>query len=66
VLLVSPKRARDAEFLAALKPLLGSIPIDRMRQANLMVDRDENKQSPEAAARWLFRPAPAPSVPRSR
>jgi osmoprotectant transport system permease protein len=55
VLLVSPKRARDAKFLAALKPLLGSVSIERMRQANLMVDRDADKQSPEAAAKWLFR-----------
>jgi osmoprotectant transport system permease protein len=54
VLLVSPRRARDAPFLAALKPLLGAIPIERMRQANLMVDRDVDKASPEAAARWLF------------
>jgi osmoprotectant transport system permease protein len=68
VLIVSPKRARDARFVAALKPLLGAIPIDRMRQANLMVDRDSDKKSPEEAARWLVRPAPAPppSAPRSR
>jgi osmoprotectant transport system permease protein len=68
VLLVSPKRARDSRFIAALKPLLGTIPIERMRQANLMVDRDSDKKSPEAAARWLVRPAPAPppSAPRSR
>lgn len=66
VLLVSPERAGDTEFLAALKPLLGAVPIERMRRANLMVDRDVDKASPEAAARWLFRPAPAPSAPRSR
>jgi osmoprotectant transport system permease protein len=54
VLLVSPERARDAGFLAALKPLLGAVPIERMRRANLMVDRDVDKRSPEAAARWLF------------
>jgi osmoprotectant transport system permease protein len=68
VLLVSPRRAGDARFVAALAPLLDSIPIERMRQANLMVDRDTDKQSPEAAARWLVRPAPAPppSAPRSR
>jgi osmoprotectant transport system permease protein len=55
VLLVSPRRARDPAFLAALKPLLGAIPIDRMRQANLMVDRDVDKRSPRDAARWLLR-----------
>ena len=54
VLLVSPGRARDTEFLATLKPLLDAVPIERMRRANLMVDRDVDKASPEAAARWLF------------
>lgn len=54
VLLVSPERARDPEFLAALKPLLGAVPTERMRRANLMVDRDEDKKSPQEAARWLF------------
>lgn len=54
VLLVSPRRAGDREFLAALKPLLGAVPIERMRQANLMVDRDSDKRSPQDAARWLF------------
>jgi osmoprotectant transport system permease protein len=53
LLLVSPGRSRDSKLLAALKPLLGAIPIKRMRQANLMVDRDVDKRSPEAAARWL-------------
>ncbi|MFL6846712.1 MAG: ABC transporter permease/substrate-binding protein [Allosphingosinicella sp.] len=67
VILVSPRRAHDEAFLAALRPLVDSIPIERMRQANLMVDRDVDKQSPEAAARWLLRPAPSPgSAPRSR
>ncbi|MEA3038456.1 MAG: osmoprotectant transport system substrate-binding protein opuBD, partial [Sphingomonadales bacterium] len=54
VILVSPRRAHDARFLAALRPLLGAIPIDRMRQANLMVDRDTDKKSPQEAARWLL------------
>jgi osmoprotectant transport system permease protein len=70
VLLVSPKRARDERFLAALRPLLGAVPIERMRQANLTVDRDSDKKSPTDAARWLLRPAPArsgpPAAPRSR
>jgi osmoprotectant transport system permease protein len=67
VLLVSPRRAHDERFLAALRPLIGAISIDRMRQANLMVDRDVAKASPEEAARWLLRPAPAPlpAAPRS-
>jgi len=53
LLLVSPARAKDARFRAALRPLIGSIPVDRMRQANYMVDRDSDKASPEAAAKWL-------------
>ena len=66
VLLVSPRRARDAEFVAALKPLLGAVPIDRMRRANLMVDRDSDKRSPQDAARWLLGPARASSGRRPR
>lgn len=54
LLLVSPKRAQDARFAAALRPLLGAIPIDRMRRANLTVDRDADKKSPAEAARLLL------------
>jgi osmoprotectant transport system permease protein len=54
LLLVSPRRAHDTRFLAALRPLVGAISIDRMRQANLMVDRDADKKSPAEAARWLL------------
>jgi osmoprotectant transport system permease protein len=53
VILVSPRRARDADFIAALQPLVGSIPVERMRQANYMVDRETGKATPDAAARWL-------------
>jgi len=53
VLLLSKTRADESKFAQALRPLLGSIPIDRMRQANLMVDRDEDKATPEVAAEWL-------------
>lgn len=53
VILVSPKRARDERFLAALRPLIGSISIERMREANFMVDRDVNKRTPDQAADWL-------------
>jgi osmoprotectant transport system permease protein len=53
VLMVSPGRAHDARFLAAIKPLVGRIPVEAMREANYMVDRDDNKVSPEEAARWL-------------
>ena len=53
LLLVSPARARDGRLLEALRPLLGSISVERMRAANLMVDRDVGKVSPEVAAQWL-------------
>ena len=53
VVLISPKRAGDARLRRALDPLIGKIPVERMREANLMVDRDTDKASPDAAARWL-------------
>lgn len=54
MILVSPRRAHDARLIAALKPLVDAIPIARMRQANLMVDRDAAKRTPAEAARWLL------------
>ncbi len=51
LLLAAP--GTDARAIAALAPLVGSIPVERMRRANLMVDRDSDKRTPEEAARWL-------------
>jgi osmoprotectant transport system permease protein len=62
VILISPRRARDRRLIAALAPLLGAIPVQAMRAANLSVDRDRNKLTPAAAAAVLARlakPAPA-------
>ncbi|HEY8947321.1 MAG TPA: ABC transporter permease/substrate-binding protein [Rhizomicrobium sp.] len=53
VILVGRRHAQDAKLLAALKPLVGAIDLKTMQQANLMVDRQTDKQTPEAAARWL-------------
>jgi osmoprotectant transport system permease protein len=53
ILLVSPNHAGDARFVGALKPLLNAIPVDAMRKANYMVDRDSDKARPDEAARWL-------------
>ena len=53
LLLASGPRARDARFRAALRPLVGAIPVTTMREANFMVDRDVAKATPDAAARWL-------------
>jgi osmoprotectant transport system permease protein len=53
ILMVAPARARDTRLIGALQPLIGHIPVETMREANYMVDRDDDKASPEAAARWL-------------
>ncbi|HVW70027.1 MAG TPA: ABC transporter permease/substrate-binding protein [Steroidobacteraceae bacterium] len=53
IVLISPARASDPVLLRALRPLVGAIPIDAMRQANYMVDRDSDRISPNQAARWL-------------
>ncbi|HVJ00247.1 MAG TPA: glycine betaine ABC transporter substrate-binding protein [Sphingomonas sp.] len=53
ILLLAPKRADDAKVVGALQPLVGAIPVEAMREANYMVDRDTDKATPEEAARWL-------------
>jgi osmoprotectant transport system permease protein len=53
VLLVSPRRARDQRFLAALRPFVGAIPVERMRDASLGVDRETDKRSVGEAAATL-------------
>lgn len=53
ILLLAPDRADDERFVSALRPLIGAIPVEKMREANYMVDRDTDKASPERAARWL-------------
>jgi osmoprotectant transport system permease protein len=53
VILISAKRANDALLMRALSPLIGAIDVEAMREANYRVDRDTDKASPAAAARWL-------------
>ena len=53
IILVAPAHADDARFKAAIEPLLGSIPVELMRQANDSVDRDADKKTPDEAAKWL-------------
>ncbi len=53
VILVAPKRADDARLMDALRPLVGAIPVEAMRRANLAVDRDRDKATPAQAARML-------------
>jgi osmoprotectant transport system permease protein len=55
VLLIAPRRSSDAAFAAALKPLIGRISMERMREANLLVSREEGQAPPEEAARRLWR-----------
>jgi len=53
VVLVSPRRADDRRLLAALKPLIGKVPLGAMQAANYSVDRDQGKLAPAEAARAL-------------
>lgn len=53
LLLLSPKRAKDARFTDALRPLIGRISVETMRRANYSVDRDADKRTPDQAAAWL-------------
>jgi len=53
IVLVNAAHAHDARFTAAIAPLVGHLPVELMREANYMVDRDTDKASPDAAARWL-------------
>ena len=53
VILIAPRRASDQRLRAALAPLIGAVPTELMREANLMVDRDSNKMSPKQAAQFL-------------
>jgi osmoprotectant transport system permease protein len=53
VLLLSPALADDGDVVAALSPLVSAIPVEAMRQATLMVDRDDDKRTVREAAAWL-------------
>ena len=55
VLLLAPRRADDKALRDALMPLVGKIDVELMRAANLLADRDEDKQTPAQAARWLWK-----------
>lgn len=53
LVMVGPEAARDARLVTALRPLIGAIPVEAMRKANFMVDRHDDKATPDAAATWL-------------
>ncbi|WP_338241785.1 ABC transporter permease/substrate-binding protein [Aurantiacibacter hainanensis] len=54
IVLISPRMADNAALVQALEPLLGTIDVETMRQANYAVDREDDKWSPERAAQWLL------------
>ncbi len=57
VILISPKSVTDPVLERALRPLVGAIPINLMREANYMVDRPTGKRTPAEAADWLAKAA---------
>jgi osmoprotectant transport system permease protein len=52
ILLISPKRAGDDKLMAALKPLVDSIDVAAMREANARASNGSD--TPDSAARWLW------------
>lgn len=50
LLMVSPEASQDQQLIDTLSPLIGAISVDQMREANLAVDRLDNKKSPRDAA----------------
>jgi len=52
VLLIAPKRADDAAFIDALRPLLDAINVATMRDANARASAEG--ASPDQVARWLW------------
>jgi len=55
ILLLSPKRAHDQKFRHALEPLIGRVPTQAMRNANLSASRSNHQLTPEQAAAQLWR-----------
>ena len=55
MILLGPRVVDDPTVACALGGLSGAIPVELMRRANLMVDRDDGeKATPAEAARWLL------------
>jgi osmoprotectant transport system permease protein len=53
IILLSPRASKDPKVLAALRPLVGAIPVQAMQEANFSVDRDHDKRTPAQAAQAL-------------
>ena len=50
--MLAPKRAGDEKLAAALKPLIGAIDVEVMREANLRASGGD--ATPDAVARWIW------------
>ncbi|MDR3526449.1 MAG: ABC transporter permease/substrate-binding protein [Rhizomicrobium sp.] len=61
VILLTARGARDDRLVAALQPLIGAIPIETMREANGMADRDAGKWTVAQTAAWLATKLAVPS-----
>jgi osmoprotectant transport system permease protein len=61
MILLGAKVADDPRVSCALTPLRGALPVALIRQANLMVDRAQEKATPAAAAAWLLTEARIPA-----
>ena len=53
VILIAPKRAKDALLRQALAPLIDAIPVHQMQEANYLIDRDIDKMTIQQAAQFL-------------
>ncbi|MBZ0237667.1 MAG: ABC transporter permease, partial [Deltaproteobacteria bacterium] len=62
MLLLGRRVAADARVVCALAPLRDALPVELVRRANLMVDRDADKATPAFAAAWLLEAARVPPV----
>jgi len=54
MLLISPRRGHDEKLIAALKPLIGAIPVELMREANLRASNGGAQGSPPDVAKWMW------------
>jgi osmoprotectant transport system permease protein len=53
VLLLSQEASKKNDLVSALEPLIGAIPVEKMRRANYLVDREKDKKTVGEAADWL-------------
>lgn len=54
ILLVSARKAKDGRLVETLRPLIGAINVELIREANLKVALGGDQSSPDAVARWLW------------